>query len=96
MYIPSSLLVYGVGSFWHSRRDSMFVTVMERGLTPPAVGLLFAGALSVLEASDPTIFSIIVTIATTVAIYVFRLGPYIVMGVIAVLYFGIALFGASG
>jgi chromate transporter len=91
MYIPSSLLVYSVGSWWQRRRGSIWVAVLERGLGPPAIGLMLAGALSVLEASNPTPLSLSVTAISAVVIYFYRIGPYLVMSVVVAIYLPIAL-----
>src|SRR5215470_15832963 len=58
MYVPSSLIVYAASRWWHARRDSPWRDILERGLAPIAVGLVFAGVLAVLEAAHANIFQI--------------------------------------
>jgi chromate transporter len=65
--------------------------IIERGLAPPAIGLLFAGAYAVLQASNPGPFALMVTAATTLLIYVWGVGPYIIMGAVTLIYLPIAL-----
>lgn len=51
IYVPSSIVVYGASRWWHARRDSPWRGILERGLAPIAVGLVYAAALSVVEAA---------------------------------------------
>ncbi|HEV7136633.1 MAG TPA: chromate transporter [Steroidobacteraceae bacterium] len=51
MFLPSSLLMYAVGAWWHRSQDSRLRRAIERGLTPIAVGLVFAGAITILRAA---------------------------------------------
>lgn len=51
MFLPSSLLMYAVGAWWHRREDSAIRRAIERGLAPIAVGLVFAGAITILRAA---------------------------------------------
>ncbi len=52
MFLPSSLLMYTVGAWWHRRQDSPTRRAIERALAPIAVGLVFAGAITVLRAAN--------------------------------------------
>ena len=51
IFLPSSLLMYAVSIWWHRREDSPVRRAIERGLAPIAVGLVFAGAITVLRAA---------------------------------------------
>jgi chromate transporter len=62
IYIPSSLLVYGAVRWWHASTDSPWRRALERGLMPVAVGLVFAGALAVLEAAQVNALQVITTV----------------------------------
>ncbi|NOG70990.1 chromate transporter [Roseicella sp. DB1501] len=50
LYLPSSLLLLAIGHWWHRRGDGPLRRVIERGLAPLAVGLIFAGVLTLLRA----------------------------------------------
>ena len=50
IYVPSSAVVYAATSWWQRHRVSPVKTAIERGLAPIAIGLIFAGALAVIEA----------------------------------------------
>lgn len=51
-YIPSGLLVFGASWLWRRHRNASWRDKVERGLAPIAIGLIFAGAYSVLNATQ--------------------------------------------
>ncbi|HTY69997.1 MAG TPA: chromate transporter [Alphaproteobacteria bacterium] len=51
-YIPSGLLVFGASLLWRRHRAASWRDKVERGLAPIAIGLIFAGAYSVLNATQ--------------------------------------------
>ena len=91
IYIPSSLLVYGAVRWWHASKDSPWRGALERGLTPVAVGLVFAGALAVLQAAQANGLQIFTTILAAGLLTSTRVGIYSIMAVTA-LAFGLAQF----
>jgi chromate transporter len=52
IYLPSSLLCYGIARIWNHYRGSALHAALERGLVPVGTGLLIAGAWSILRASE--------------------------------------------
>jgi len=52
MFIPSCLLVYFVSRLWSRFREAGWRPLLERALAPIALGLIFAGALTVVRAAD--------------------------------------------
>jgi chromate transporter len=48
-FLPSSLLVYGVGRAWNRWRGSAWHRAVETGFAPIAAGLVLAGALTILR-----------------------------------------------
>lgn len=52
IFLPSSLLCYGVTKAWNRARGTRFHTALEQGLTPVAGGLMMAGALAIMRSSD--------------------------------------------
>ena len=51
-YIPSGILVVSASALWRRHRDAVWREKVERGLAPIAIGLIFAGAYSILRAMD--------------------------------------------
>ncbi len=91
IYIPSSLLVYAAVRWWHASKDSPWRTALERGLLPVAVGLVFAGALAVLEAAHVGALQIFTTVVAAALILYTRVSVYAIMGVTAAVFAGVQL-----
>ena len=51
LYLPSSLLVYGLARLWGRWRGSVWHAAVERGLAPIAAGLILSGGIAVLRVS---------------------------------------------
>jgi len=51
LFVPSSLLCYGVAAVWRRHRGKRWHSALEQGLTPVGIGLILAGALSILSLS---------------------------------------------
>ena len=51
IFLPSSVLCYSVALVWRRYRGRRWHTVLEEGLTPVGIGLVLAGAVSVLRVS---------------------------------------------
>ena len=51
IFLPSSLLCYGVALVWRRYRGRRWHRALEEGLTPVGIGLVLAGAVSVLRVS---------------------------------------------
>ena len=88
IYLPSSLIVYAAVRWWHASKDSPWRSILQRGLTPVAVGLVFAGALAVLQAARVDALQIFATVLTAALLLTTRVGVYVIMAA-AVLVFGL-------
>jgi chromate transporter len=86
IYIPSSLAVYAAVRWWHSAADSPWRGALERGLTPVAVGLVFAGALAVMQAAHVNALQIFTTVVATGLLLSTRAGIYTIMAATALIY----------
>ena len=51
LYVPSSLLCYGVAFVWRRHRGKVWHTALEEGLAPVGVGLMMAGVLVIMQLS---------------------------------------------
>jgi len=83
IYIPSSLVVYGAVRWWHASTESPWRTALERGLMPVAVGLVFAGALAVLQAAHVDARQIFTTVLAAALLLYTRVSVYVIMAVAA-------------
>ncbi|HVY59127.1 MAG TPA: chromate transporter, partial [Xanthobacteraceae bacterium] len=86
IYIPSSVVVYFATTWWQRNEGSAWRSAIERGLAPVAVGLIFAGAVAVLQAAHAGLLALATTAATTAVLYFSKISPYAVVGVVAALY----------
>ncbi|WP_090566930.1 chromate transporter [Belnapia rosea] len=95
LYGPSSCLLLAIGHWWRRRGDSPVRRVIERGLAPIAVGLIFAGVYTLLQADGAGWLEVATLGACTLAL-LRGASPYAVMGVVALLYAGLQQAGAIG
>ena len=86
IYIPSSIVVYAATRWWHRATESPWRGIIERGLAPVAVGLVFAGALAVMEAAHVNALQILTTMITAAIILYTRLSVYLVMATAALVF----------
>lgn len=91
VFLPSSLLVYGIASWWQKHRISPLKIAVERGLAPVAVGLIFAGALAVIRAAHVGPLEL-ATLALCCALFYFtKIGSYTVVLSVALVFLAIHL-----
>lgn len=86
MFLPSSLLMYAVGVWWHRRQDSAIRRAIERGLAPIAVGLVFAGAVTVLRAANAGVLALATVAAVCLLQSTTRITTHATVGAVASVY----------
>ncbi|MDE2262705.1 MAG: chromate transporter [Gammaproteobacteria bacterium] len=86
IFLPSSLLMYAVGAWWHRRADSPIRRALERGLAPIAVGLVFAGAVTVLRAADAGALALATAAAVCLVQSTTRISTHATVGAVASVY----------
>ena len=86
IYIPSSLAVYGAVRWWHASNDSPWRGALERGLAPVAVGLVFAGAVAVMQAAEVSALQIFTTLLAAGLLTFTRIGIYAIMAAAALVF----------
>lgn len=91
LFLPSSLLAYAVARVYDRYRGPDWHTALEIGLTPLAVGLVLAGAVSVLRLSG---FDPLTVVAALAAGVILSLRPKI--NPFLILFAGAAVFVAAG
>ncbi|MCB4823664.1 chromate transporter [Roseicella aerolata] len=95
LYLPSTFLVLAVGHWWRRKGDSPARKMIERGLAPIAVGLIFAGVFTLLQADGAGWLELAVLAACTVAL-LRGASPYLVLLVVAILYAALQQAGLIG
>jgi chromate transporter len=93
MYIPSSLMFTAATSVWHRNEQSRWRLAIERGLAPIAVGLIFAGALTIMEALHLGLLGWFTTLGAMAVLYYTKANPYLVIFAVLVLYLALFLVG---
>jgi chromate transporter len=93
MYIPSSLMFTAATSLWHRNEQSRWRVAVERGLAPIAVGLIFAGALTILQALHMGPVGWATTLAAMAVLYYTKANPYAVIAAVLVLYLALFFLG---
>src|SRR5215510_208739 len=76
IYVPSSIVMYAAVRWWHAQADSPWRAALQRGLAPVAMGLVFAGALSVLEAAQVSALQLVTTFVALGFLLFTKVGPY--------------------
>lgn len=79
MFIPSSIVFVAVTSVWHRHSQSPWRKAVERGLAPIAVGLIFAGALTILQAIELSALGWSTTLIAAGVLYFTRTNPYLMI-----------------
>ena len=93
LYLPSSLLLLAVGLWWRRGGDAPLRRAVERGLAPVAVGLIFAGVVT-LARGDASGWLGIATILVCTGALLRGASPYWVMLAAALAHVGLR--GALG
>jgi chromate transporter len=94
LYLPSSLLLLAVGHWWRrGGGDAPLRRAVERGLAPVAVGLIFAGVVT-LARGDGSGWLGVLTIAACAGALLRGASPYVVMLAAALTHVGLR--GALG
>lgn len=62
LFVPSSLLCYGVAAVWRRYRGRRWHKALEAGLAPVGIGLVLAGVLSVLRIGGGGVLSWVVAL----------------------------------
>lgn len=93
IFLPSSLLTGIVGGWWESHQRSRLTIAIERGLLPIAVGLIFAGSLTIAQFANLSLVNIATIAAAGVTLWFTRIGPYPILASVVMVYLGLSFIG---
>jgi chromate transporter len=93
MFVPSSILVYFVSMGLRRYDNASWLKPVERGLAPIAIGLIFAGAYSVLRAATDVPLATATAFVTALIIVWKPIHPLLVLPVTGTIYVLIGTFG---
>ncbi len=86
IFLPSSLLLYGLARLWGRYRGRPWQRAIERGLAPVAAGLILAGAITVLQAAEGGWRAWLVAALAAVVLLLTRISPFPVLAAGAVIF----------
>lgn len=81
MFVPSSLLCFGVAKVWNKYRGTEIHRALERGLAPIGIGFMLAGAIAILKASDTGLLGVLLAAGATALLAWRSYHPLAVMAV---------------
>ena len=91
IFLPSSVLVYGLARIWRRYRGAPWQGKIERALAPIAAGLILAGALNVLRTAEGGWLAWAVAVGATLLLtWRQTLSPFLLLGI------GAAIFAVAG
>lgn len=77
IFLPSSLLLYGLAWVWTHYRGRAWQRAVEQGLAPVAAGLILAASLTVLEAAQGDWRAWAVAAVSTLVLGLTRVSPFL-------------------
>ncbi len=86
IFLPSSLLLYGIARLWARYQGAPWQHAIERGMAPIAAGLILAAALTLVEASRGGWVAWAVAFASTVILTRYRTSPFYLLGAGALIF----------
>ncbi len=86
IFLPSSVLVYGLARIWARYRGRPWQRAIERGLAPVAAGLILAASVTVLEAAQGGWLAWVVAALSTLALTMSRVSPFLLLGAGALIF----------
>lgn len=79
IFLPSSVLVYGLAHLWSRYRDRPVIRAIESGLTPVAAGMILAASCTVLRAAEGGLWAWSVAALSTLTLMWTRVSPLLML-----------------
>jgi chromate transporter len=86
MFLPSSLVVYGVTSVWGRLGESRMKQAIMKGMTPIAVGLTLSTVVTLLRSADHPVIAAATAAVTALVLMATAVNPLLPLGVAGALY----------
>ncbi len=86
IFIPSSLLVYGLAHLWTRFKSTRAIRAIEAGLVPVAAGMVLAASCTVLRLAEGGAWAWGVAAISTVALMYTKVNPFLLLGLGAVVF----------
>ena len=92
IFLPSSLLVYGLARVWARYRGRPWQRSIERGLAPLAAGLILAASLTILQAAQGGVLAWAVASLTCTVLLLTRLSPVLPLAAGAIIFLSLSTY----
>jgi chromate transporter len=79
LFVPSSLLCYGVFRWTNAHREKRWHRAVREGLAPVGTGLIIAGVISILQLSGGGLSAVLIAFAATAVVIFFPRVPALVI-----------------
>lgn len=86
IFVPSSVLVYGLAHVWTRHAGRPWIRAIEAGLVPVAAGMVLAASCTVLRAAEGGAWAWVVAGGSTLALILTRLNPLVLLGLGALVF----------
>ncbi len=87
LFVPSSLICFGVARFWNRHRGKRWHAALERGLSPIGAGLLLAGVVAIVRIANAGLLALsLAAVSALVTVLWPRLHPLNLLAAGAVLF----------
>lgn len=86
IFVPCSILIYGLAHIWARYRSSIAVRAIEAGLVPVAAGMILASSCTILRAAEGGAWAWAVAAVSTLALVFTRISPFLMLGVGALIF----------
>jgi chromate transporter len=86
IFLPSSLLVYGLARLWGRYRGAKWQKAIELGLEPVAAGMVLSTSFTLLRVSEGGMLAWIIAGATTLLLTFTCVSPFVLLGGGAAIY----------
>ena len=79
IFLPSSVLLYGLARLWARYSGRPWQRAVERGLAPIAAGLILAASFTVLRATGGGWLAWVVALSSTVLLSTTKISPFVML-----------------
>jgi chromate transporter len=81
MFVPSSVLVYGVAQVWNRAARKPWRAVVEQALAPVGIGMTFASGIALTRGTEHAPLSYAITAASTLAFAFTSVNPILLLAI---------------
>ena len=81
IFLPCSLLVYGLAHLWAHYKHTPWIRAVEAGLVPVAAGMILAASGTILRAAEGGPWAWGVAAVSTLALMFTRMNPFLMLAV---------------